>query len=472
MKFISTRGKAPIVGFCDCVLSGLASDGGLYLPQFWPQISETEIASFANKQFTQIAFAIISRFCEGEINNEILANIINKSYENFTHPSVTPIVEIAPSHFVLELFHGPTLAFKDVAMQFLARLMNHILSEQNKRATIIGATSGDTGSAAIEAFKEQDNIDIFILHPKDRTSEIQRRQMTTVLNKNVFNIAIKGNFDDCQKIVKDLFTDENFRTDFSLSGVNSINWGRILAQITYYFKAGADLGAPFREIDFCVPTGNFGDIFAGYAAKKMGLPIRHLIIATNENDILARAINNGRYEIAKVIPTSSPSMDIQISSNFERLLFLSLEKDAEQLCSLMNSLKQSGKFTLPQNALRRIRKDFLAKSATQEEVNKTIARIYDNSNYLIDPHTAVAINIAEKLKDDKCQIISLATAHPAKFPDAVKNASGKTPKLPAFLADILYKEEKMQILPNDANLVKNFIAQNSRAKNQQNQLRG
>jgi len=329
MQFVSTRGKAPALGFSDAVLAGLAADGGLYVPASWPQVSADEVAGFAGKPYADVAFAIISRFTQGEIDDATLKTIIDEAYASFRHASVTPLVEIAPGHFVLELFHGPTLAFKDVAMQFLSRVMDHILAQRGLRATIVGATSGDTGSAAIEAFRGRDTTDIFILHPKGRTSEVQRRQMTTVLDANVHNIALEGTFDDCQDLVKAMFNNHGFRDRVRLSGVNSINWGRIVAQIVYYFTAAASLGAPHRKVSFTVPTGNFGDIFAGYCAKQMGLPIEQLVIATNANDILRRTIDTGRYEMAGVEPTISPSMDIQISSNFERLLFESAGRDSD-----------------------------------------------------------------------------------------------------------------------------------------------
>lgn len=354
MKFISTRGQAPELGFCDAILTGLANDGGLYLPKSWPQFTSQQIAGFANKPFVDVAEAVISPFVDGEVDAQTLREIIEASYEGFRHPSTTPLVELEPGHFVLELFHGPTLAFKDVAMQFLGRVMDHVLESRNARATIVGATSGDTGSAAIEAFRGRDNIDIFILHPKGKTSDVQRKQMTSVMDENVHNIALEGTFDDCQHAVKAMFNDAKFRTSAKLSGVNSINWGRILAQITYYFTAAAALGAPHREVSFTVPTGNFGDIFAGYCARQMGLPIRQLVIATNENDILRRALESGSYDTGSVASTSSPSMDIQVSSNFERLLFESLGRDGEQTNRLMASLAQSGSFTIPQRAREQI----------------------------------------------------------------------------------------------------------------------
>ncbi|HLV84112.1 MAG TPA: threonine synthase, partial [Devosia sp.] len=374
MQFVSTRGQAPVLGFSDAVLAGLASDGGLYVPQSWPQIGADEIASFAGKSYAEVAYAIISRFTGDEIAPARLKQTIDDSYAVFRHPSVAPLVELAPGQFVLELFHGPTLAFKDVAMQFLSRIMDHILAERGLKATIVGATSGDTGSAAIEAFRGRDTTDIFILHPQGRTSPVQRLQMTTVLDANVHNIALEGTFDDCQNIVKAMFNNHGFRDRVRLSGVNSINWGRIVAQIVYYFTAGVSLGAPHRPVSFTVPTGNFGDIFAGYCAKAMGLPIDRLIIATNANDILRRTLDTGRYEMAGVAPTISPSMDIEISSNFERLLFEAAGRDAAAVRRMMDGLKQSGGFAVPDMALQAIRRDFAAATTDEDATRATIAQ--------------------------------------------------------------------------------------------------
>lgn len=463
MQFVSTRGEAPVLGFSDAVLSGLASDGGLYLPQTWPQVSHAEIAGFAGKSYADVAFAIISRFVDGEIPEGTLKGIIDASYATFRHPSVTPLVEIAPNHFVLELFHGPTLAFKDVAMQFLARVMDHILAERGARATIVGATSGDTGSAAIEAFRGRDTTDIFILHPENRTSEVQRRQMTTVLDANVHNIALKGNFDDCQNIVKGLFRNARFREETKLSGVNSINWGRIVAQIVYYFTAAVSLGSPHREINFVVPTGNFGDIFAGYCAKRMGLPIANLVIATNSNDILARTLETGTYETGSVVPTISPSMDIQVSSNFERLLFESLDRDASGLKRLMNGLGQSGSFTIPPKAIAAIREAFAAGRASESETSATITNVLSESGYLLDPHTAVGVSVAREHELGVAPVVTLATAHPAKFPAAVKAATGIEPALPAWLSDLYERQERFDVLANDQDAVEAFIRARSRA---------
>jgi threonine synthase len=462
MQFVSTRGQAPVLGFSDAVLAGLASDGGLYVPQTWPQVDAAEIASFAGKPYADVAYAIISRFTGGEIAPQKLKAILDEAYASFRHPSVTPLLEIEPNHFVLELFHGPTLAFKDVAMQFLSRVMDHILAERGLKATIVGATSGDTGSAAIEAFRGRDTTDIFILHPKGRTSPVQRLQMTTVLDHNVHNIALEGTFDDCQNIVKAMFNNHRFRDHVRLSGVNSINWGRIVAQIVYYFTAAVSLGSPHRKVSFTVPTGNFGDIFAGYCAKAMGLPIDRLIIATNANDILRRTMDTGRYEMDGVAPTISPSMDIQISSNFERLLFEGAGRDAGAVVRMMDGLKQSGGFALPDNALATIRRDFAAGTTGEAETRATIATTLQAAGYLLDPHTAVGVHVARSHLG-ATPMITLGTAHPAKFPAAVKDASGVDAALPAWLADLHSREERLSVLANDQSAVENFISARTRA---------
>ncbi|MBU1306392.1 MAG: threonine synthase [Alphaproteobacteria bacterium] len=463
MQFVSTRGQAPVLGFSDAVLAGLASDGGLYVPQSWPQVSAAEIAGFAGKPYADVAYAIISRFTGNEIAPAKLKQILDEAYSSFRHPSVAPLLEIEPGHFVLELFHGPTLAFKDVAMQFLSRVMDHILAERGLKATIVGATSGDTGSAAIEAFRGRDTTDIFILHPSGRTSPVQRLQMTTVLDANVHNIAIDGTFDDCQNIVKAMFNNHRFRDRVRLSGVNSINWGRIVAQIVYYFTAAVSLGSPHRPVSFTVPTGNFGDIFAGYCAKAMGLPIDRLVIATNANDILRRTMETGRYEMDGVQATISPSMDIQISSNFERLLFEGAGRDATAVVRMMDSLKQSGGFALPANALADIRRDFAAATTDEAATKATIARVLASSGYLLDPHSAVGVNVAQQQPHNGVPMVTLATAHPAKFPAAVKQASGVDPALPAWLADLYSREERLSVLANDQQSVEDFISARTRA---------
>ena len=462
MQFVSTRGRAPRLGFSDAVLAGLAGDGGLYLPEHWPLLSPSQIAGFANKPYADVAFDIISRFVDGEIADADLRAIIEGAYAGFRHPSVAPLVELEPGHFVLELFHGPTLAFKDVAMQFLARVMDHILSRRQLHATIVGATSGDTGSAAIEAFQGRPSIDIFILHPEGRTSEVQRRQMSTVLDENVHNVALKGTFDDCQNVVKALFNNHRFRDEVRLSGVNSINWGRIVAQIVYYFTAAVSLGSPHRDVTFVVPTGNFGDIFAGYCARRMGLPIRTLVIATNTNDILKRALETGRYDVGMVTPTISPSMDIQVSSNFERLLFEALDRDGAALQRLMDGLAQSGSFAIPPSALAAIRDGFSAGRTGEAETAATIARTYQRSGYLLDPHSAVAVAVAGPLVGAGAPVVTLATAHPAKFPAAVKAATGIEPALPLWLADLYERPERFSVLANDQGGVEAYIRARTR----------
>ncbi len=463
MQFVSTRGQAPVLGFSDAVLAGLAADGGLYVPAAWPQIGADEIAGFAGKPYADVAYAVISRFTGDELPADKLKAIIDAAYVSFRHPSVAPLVELEPGHFVLELFHGPTLAFKDVAMQFLSRVMDHILAERGLRATIVGATSGDTGSAAIEAFRGRDTTDIFILHPKGRTSEVQRRQMTTVLDDNVHNIALEGTFDDCQDAVKAMFNNHGFRDRVRLSGVNSINWGRIVAQIVYYFTAAVSLGAPQRKVSFTVPTGNFGDIFAGYCARQMGLPIEKLVIATNANDILKRTLDTGRYEMAGVAPTISPSMDIQISSNFERLLFESVGRDADTVSRMMAGLKQSRGFDLPETAISAIRRDFAAGTTDEAATRKVIAETRKASAYLLDPHTAVGVGVARSQAHSQTPMITLATAHPAKFPAAVAEASGIEPALPDWLGDLYERPERVTVLDNDQRQIEDFIAARSRA---------
>ncbi len=461
MKFISTRGQAPAVSFTDAVLAGLAPDGGLYLPEIWPQIEADAIAAMADAPYEQIAATVLHPFLADALPTAEAERMIGEAYASFRHPSVTPLVEIGPGQYVLELFHGPTLSFKDVAMQLLARLMDYFLAQRGQHATMVGATSGDTGSAAIEAFRGRQNIDIFILHPEGRTSEIQRRQMTSVLDDNVHNIALQGTFDDCQNLLKGLFNNPAFRNDVKLSGVNSINFGRIAAQIVYYFKAAAQLGAPHRKISFTVPTGNFGDIFAGYAARRMGLPIETLVVATNANDILARTFETGRYETETVVPTASPSMDIQVSSNFERLLFETLDRDGATIGRLMGSLTQSGGFTLPPEALTSLRAGFAAGRVDEAETAATMAHAQTRHAYLADPHTAVGLAVAAR-QPKRGAMVTLATAHPAKFPDPVRAATGIEPALPVWLADLKDRRERFDVLPNDTAAVQAYIRKRAR----------
>ncbi|WP_417693457.1 threonine synthase [Roseibium sp.] len=463
MKYYSTRGEAPVLGFCDVLLQGLARDGGLYLPETWPQLSPETIASFAGKSYEDVAFAVIQPFVDGEIADDDLMAMITDAYSGFRHQAVTPLVQIAPNQFVLELFHGPTLAFKDVAMQLLGRLMDHVLEKRNMRATIVGATSGDTGGAAIEAFRGSTRTDVFILFPEGRVSPVQRRQMTTPTEDNVHALALSGNFDDCQSIVKGMFNNFAFRDRVGLSGVNSINWARILAQIVYYFVAGAALGSPQRKVSFTVPTGNFGDIFAGFAAKKMGLPIDKLVVATNINDILARTMDTGRYEMRGVTATTAPSMDIQISSNFERLLSEATGRDADAVRRMMNQLGQSGSFTIEEPALDAIRSSFSAGRCTEEETASIIEDTLKTSSYLLDPHTAIAVHVAKAHDDGSTPMVVLGTAHPAKFPDAVEAACGERPELPPELQPMMSADERQTILSAEQSAVENHIEDHARA---------
>ena len=457
MKYVSTRGEAGEIGFEDAMLAGLAPDGGLYVPKEWPQIAASEFAALRGRPYAQIAETVITRFTAGAIPADRLREMMNQAYAQFRHPAVAPLKQLDGNLFLLELFHGPTLAFKDVAMQILARMMEFALESRNAHATIVGATSGDTGSAAIEAFKASKRASMFILHPHGRVSEVQRRQMTTVDSTAVHNIAIEGSFDDCQAILKTLFGDARFRDKVRLSGVNSINWARIVAQIVYYVSSALSLGAPDRRVSFCVPTGNFGDIFAGYAAKRMGLPIDRLIVATNINDILDRAVKSGRYEVHNVLPTTSPSMDIQVSSNFERLLFEASGRNAAKVRGMMASLTQSRAFTLDGDVLGAIRAEFDSGHADEATVARTIAETLSQTGELLDPHSAIGVAVARQSKSRQSPLISLATAHPAKFPDAVEKASGLRPELPHRLAYLMSAKEKFSILPNDPEAVKTFI---------------
>ncbi len=463
LKYVSTRGEAPPLSFADALLAGLARDGGLYVPEAWPTLSADEIAALAGKPYAEVARRVISPFVAGAIPQAALDLMIDDAYRSFRHPATTPLVQIAPNRFVLELFHGPTLAFKDVAMQLLSRLMDHVLSQRSARATIVAATSGDTGSAAIEAFRHSDAVDVFVLFPHNRVSEVQRRQMTTVGGSNVHAIAVEGTFDDCQAHVKSMFNHHQFRDRLALAGVNSINWARIVAQVVYYFYAAVALGAPSREVSFVVPTGNFGDIFAGWVAKSMGLPIRDLTIATNVNDILARTIESGRYEVRGVLPSSSPSMDIQVSSNFERLLFEALDRDSATLRSLMASLAQSGTFTVPRDAFAAIVGEFSAGRSDEPETAAMISRMYREADYVVDPHTAVALSVAGKVEHaPRVPQVVLSTAHPAKFPDAVESATGRRPSLPPHLADLMTRKERVTVLPNDLSAIETFISTHAR----------
>jgi threonine synthase len=463
LDYISTRGEAPALSFSDALLAGLARDGGLYVPRAWPQFSAADIRALRGRSYQDVAFSVLEPFTGGEIAADDLRRMIDETYATFRHDAIAPLVQSGPNSFILELFHGPTLAFKDVAMQLLARLMDHVLEERGQRATIVGATSGDTGAAAVEAFAGRERTDIFILFPKGRVSPVQQRQMTTSRAANVRTLAIEGTFDDCQDMVKALFNDGPFRDRVGLSGVNSINWARIMAQIVYYFTSAISLGAPDRPVSFTVPTGNFGDIFAGYAAKRMGLPIERLVVATNENDILARALTTGRYEMQEVVATTSPSMDIQISSNFERLLFEAGERDAGGVRRAMASLKQSRAFDIEEGTLRRIRAEFDAGRASRAEAAEAIRTTCERAGMVIDPHTATGVHVAAKSAPGDAAMVVLSTAHPAKFPDAVKSACGIDPALPAWLSDLMNREERFDVLANDVAAVRDFILAHARA---------
>ena len=466
-RYISTRGEAPELGFCDVMLTGLAHDGGLYVPAAWPELSTEAIAGFFGRPYWEVAVDVIRPFAAGEISDAELGRMANEAYATFRHPAVVPLRQMSPHQFVLELFHGPTLAFKDVAMQLISRLMDHVLAKRGQRTTIVVATSGDTGGAAVEAFAGLENVDLIVLFPHGRISEVQRRMMTTTGAANVHALAIEGHFDDCQALVKGMFNNHRFRDATSLSGVNSINWARIVAQVVYYFTSAVAVGAPARAVDFVVPTGNFGDIFAGYVAKRMGLPVRTLRIAANVNDILARTLKTGIYEVREVHATASPSMDIQISSNFERLLFEAGRRDAAGVRRLMEQLKQSGRFVLPDATLAAIRDEFDAGRADETETAAAIRAAWREAGELVDPHTAVALAVADRdTTDTRVPSIVLSTAHPAKFPDAVEAACGQRPQLPAWLDGLMTKSEHMKVMKNDQAELEQFVLSVSRAAKQ------
>ena len=465
MRYISTRGEAPELAFDDVLLAGLAVDGGLYLPRAYPALEPGDISALAGVPYREAAARLIGPFLGDTFSAEALREATTAAYAGFRHSATAPLTQIDDNLFVLELFHGPTLAFKDLAMQLLGRLMNAVLERRDLRATIVGATSGDTGAAAIEAFRGGPRVDVFILYPDGRVSDVQRRQMTTVADANVHTIALQGSFDDAQTILKGMFRDAPFRQRLGLAGVNSINWARVVAQMVYYFTSGVALGAPHRQISFAVPTGNFGDVLAGYVAKRMGLPIDRLIVATNANDLLARALETGRYEPRGVTPTQSPSMDIQLSSNFERLLFDACDRDPAAVRGAFDSLDQSGGFDIPAGALAKIRADFDARAVGEAETQAEIARTHRETGYVLDPHTATGVHAARaRLQvDPSTPVVALATAHPAKFPAAIERAIGLRVDLPPRLAPIMTAKERFARLDNDAESVKRFIVDHARA---------
>ena len=456
MKYISTRGAAPVLDFGQAMMSGLARDGGLYLPQNVPAMRAEEIAALAGLPYEEVAFRIMRPFVGDVFGDAELRQLIESAYAGFGHAARAPLKQLAANHFLLELFHGPTLAFKDFAMQIIGQMMQAALKRTGDRITIVGATSGDTGSAAIEAFRGLENVDVFILFPHGRVSEVQRCQMTTPVESNVHALAIDGSFDDAQARLKDMFNDFAFRDAVGLAGVNSINWARVLAQVVYYFYAAVALGAPHRAVSFTVPTGNFGDIFAGYIARRMGLPIEKLVIATNQNDILDRALKSGAYTTDGVKPSISPSMDIQVSSNFERVLFEAYNRDARAITQLMDELKAEGGFRISQGALEHLRGIFASGRASEHETLAAIHRVYEATGELVCPHTAVGVHVAESHLS-ATPMITLATAHPAKFPEAVARASGQHPPLPPRMADLVTRDERMTRVPNDLQALEALI---------------
>lgn len=459
MNYISTRGQAPDLTFEQAMLTGLARDGGLYVPSDVPVMPRDEIAALAGLPYEEVAFRVMRPFLGDAFTDDEFREIIAKAYAGFGHDARAPLVQLDSGHFLLELFHGPTLAFKDFAMQLIGQLFEASLKRSGDRVTIVGATSGDTGSAAIEAFKGLDAVDVFILFPQGRVSDVQRRQMTTPSEANVHALSMTGHFDDCQARVKDMFNDFAFRDEVRLAGVNSINWARVLAQVVYYFTSAVALGAPHRKVSFTVPTGNFGDIFAGYIARKMGLPIDTLVVATNQNDILHRCLATGDYTPDGVIPSISPSMDIQVSSNFERVLFDAYGRDGKAVAQLMDELKAGG-FKVSQGALQHLQDLFVSGRASEEETSATIKGMRERTGELLCPHSAVGVKVAQDHLDQGVPMITLATAHPAKFPDAVEAATGIRPPLPPRMADLFDRDERVTKVENDLAEIEHFIRGN------------
>ena len=465
MRYISTRGAAPALAFDEVLLAGLARDGGLYVPEAWPQFDAAAISALAGKTYPQVVATVTFPFVAGAIERADYERLVGEAYAGFDHAAVAPLVQLDGSTWLMELFHGPTLSFKDYALQLLGRLLDHVLRKRGQRVTIVGATSGDTGSAAIEAVQGRSAIDIFMLHPKGRVSEVQRRQMTSVLSSNVFNIAVEGNFDDCQDLVKAMFNDLAFRDEMHLTAVNSINFARIMAQIAYYFWAAVALGAPHRAVRFCVPTGNFGNVYSGYAAREMGLPIEHLQIGSNRNDILTRFFENGAMKIEGVTPSLSPSMDIQVSSNFERLLFDLYGRRGPAVAETMAGFRDKGVYEVGGNALAAARKLFSAYRLSDEQTLEMIAETRRRTGLVVDPHSAIGI-AGPWRHGGKSTVptVVLATAHPAKFPDAVEKAIGLRPALPAALADLANREERCAALPNDAAALQAYMRRHASLK--------
>ncbi|WP_372373665.1 threonine synthase [Vreelandella venusta] len=462
MRYISTRGQAPALSFEEVVLTGMASDGGLYVPETLPEFSKQELASMAGLSYAEIAFRVMKPFVNGEIDDDTFRRLVTEAYATFNHDAVVPLKQLDANHFLLEQFHGPTLAFKDVALQLLGRLLDHFLKKRGERAVIMGATSGDTGSAAIEGCRHCDNLDIFILHPHNRVSEVQRRQMTSVLASNVFNIAIEGNFDDAQAMVKASFANQDFLNGTRLVAVNSINWARIMAQIVYYIAAGVALGAPQREVSFCVPSANFGNVFAGYMAFKMGLPVKQFIIATNANDILHRTLAANDFSKKELAATLAPSMDIVVSSNFERLLFDAYDRDGAAVAALLERFQQAPT-ALADAPLAKLREKFASHSVDDATILEVIREAHHRTGEILDPHTATGYRAAERARvDTTTPVITLATAHPAKFAEAVVKAGFQGVPLPTHMDDLLEREERYTVLPAELSAVQQFVADNRR----------
>lgn len=457
MRYVSTRGQAPAVGFVDAVLAGLAPDGGLYVPQAWPQFTNDQIAAFAGRPYHEVAAAVIGAFTGDEIEPAVLLEMCQEAYATFTHKAVVPLVQIGPEAWLAELFHGPSLAFKDVAMQLLARLYDHVLGAQQRSQTILVATSGDTGGAAVEAFRGRRNVRVVTLFPEGRISEVQRRFMTTADDANIACVAVSGTFDDCQAIVKQAFQDPALRQAVDLSGVNSINFARIAAQAVYYFTTAVALGAPARRVSFCVPSGNFGDAFAGYVALRMGLPIATIVVATNSNDILARAFGDGRYVRGVVQPTLSPAMDIQSASNFERLYFEGVSREPVETARAFQAFAEAGVIDIPPQAFAAMRAVFRGVCVSEDETLRTIVATLNETGELIDPHTAVGVAALRHVADLEGPVVVLSTAHPAKFPDDVARACGVTPLPPRGAANLADRPERFDRLPPEVEAIKAYV---------------
>ena len=460
LRYVSTRGTAPVLEFDEMLLAGLARDGGLYLPERWPGLDADALGRLKGLPYAELAARVMLPFLGGRIPEADFRALVAEAYRDFDHPAVAPLKELEPGLWLMELFHGPTLAFKDFALQLLGRLFDYVLARRGERVTMLVATSGDTGSAAIEGCRDRERIDIFVLHPKGRVSEVQRRQMTTVKAPNVHNIAIDGSFDDCQDLVKAMFNDQPFRDRMRLSAMNSINWARIMAQIVYYLHAALTLGGPERTVSFAVPTGNFGNVYAGYAARAMGLPVARLIVGSNRNDVLARFFESGELVAREVVPTLSPSMDIQVPSNFERLMYDLYDRDGAAVAAAVRAFRADGRLELGERRRRRVRATFHGFRLDDEGTKAEIARLHEATGELIDPHSAIGIAAAKAQRGDPEQpIVALATAHPAKFPEAVAAATGVRPALPPALADLMEREERVAELANDLAQVRAFVAE-------------